>query len=294
MDIDLDAAVAFMTTHARVLDRRRLQFALGHATADDVLAALDAYRNPDGGYGWGLEPDLRSTTSQPVGAMCALEVLADLPDTTSRRPIELLDWLAAHTFAGGGVPFALGFPDTEGSAPHWVGADPAVPTLQMTAQLAAQAHRLARHRADVAEHPWLAAATGYCLDEIERTEEAPHAYVLMFAMHFLDAAAARVPRAGQLLEHLSRFVVRDGPTPVAGGAEGEVLHPLSFAPHADGPARAMFDAATVRAELSRTAAGQREDGGWTVDFTAFSPAAAIEWRGFATLQALAALRGASL
>jgi hypothetical protein len=294
MDIDLEAAVAFMTTHARVLDRRRLQFALGTAAPDDVLAALDGYRNPDGGYGWGLEPDLRSVTSQPVGAMCALEVLADLPDTKSRRPIELLDWLAGHTFAGGGVPFALPFTDTEGSAPHWVGADPAVPTLQMTAQLAAQAHRLARHRADVAEHPWLAAATGYCLTEIERADEAPHAYVLMFAMHFLDAAAVRVPRAAELLEHLGRFVVRDGPTPVAGGAEGEALQPLSFAPHADGPVRALFGPGLIAAELARVAAEQQEDGGWTVDFTAFSPAAAIEWRGVATLQALAALRGALL
>ena len=85
MDMDLNAAVTFLTTHGRILERRRMQLLLGEGTAEDVLAALDAYRTADGGYGWGLEPDLRSTTSQPVAAMHALEVLAEARDTKSPR-----------------------------------------------------------------------------------------------------------------------------------------------------------------------------------------------------------------
>src|SRR5688572_23608179 len=168
MSIDLAAAVAFVATHGRILDRRRLHLLLGQGSPGGVLAALDAYRNPDGGYGWGLEPDLRSATSQPVAAMHALEVLADIRDTTSPRPVELCDWLAGHTLPDGGVPFALPYSDTAGSAPLWADADATVSALQMTAQLAAQGHRLARHRADVAGHPWLATATSYCLDVVER------------------------------------------------------------------------------------------------------------------------------
>jgi hypothetical protein len=41
-------------------------------------------RNPDGGYGWGLEPDLRSVTSQPVGAMHAMEVFAETAAVIAR------------------------------------------------------------------------------------------------------------------------------------------------------------------------------------------------------------------
>ena len=81
MEMDLNAAISFVATHGRVLDRRRLRLLLGDGSPDDVLAALDAYRNPDGGYGWALEPDHRSATSQPVAAMHALEVLADIRDT---------------------------------------------------------------------------------------------------------------------------------------------------------------------------------------------------------------------
>jgi hypothetical protein len=294
MDLDLGAAASFITTHARLLDRRRLDLLLGEGSPDDVLAALDAYRNTDGGYGWALEPDSRSATSQPVAAMHALEVLAEVQDTKSRRPVEVCDWLAGHTLADGGVPFGLPHSDTAGSAPHWTGADATVSSLQMTAQLAAQAHRLARRRADVADHPWLRAATAYCLTAIDRLTGTPHAYELMFAIRFLDAAAGRVTPARSVLDRLIRHVVSDGPTPVAGGAEGEALHLLDFTPYADAPSRASFSAEAVATDLGRLAGGQRPDGGWTVDYPTYSPAAALEWRGYVTVQAVAVLRAAGL
>lgn len=63
---DGSKAAQFMATHARLLDRRRFELLFGGGTAETALAALAAYRNPDGGYGTGLEPDLRSASSQPV------------------------------------------------------------------------------------------------------------------------------------------------------------------------------------------------------------------------------------
>jgi hypothetical protein len=292
--MDLDAAVSFMATHARVLERRRLHLLLGGGSPDDVLAALDAYRNRDGGYGWALEPDLRSATSQPVAAMHALEVLAEIRDTTSRRPVELCDWLAGHTLPDGGVPLGLPYSDTAGSAPLWAEADATVSSLQMTAQLAAQAHRLARHSADVAGHPWLATATSHCLDAIDRIVEAPHAVELLFVLRFLDAVADHVPRARPLVDRLTRYVASDGPTPVAGGAQDEVLYLLDFAPYADAPLRAAFPEHALAADLDRLAGQQQPDGGWTVSFQTYSAAAALEWRGYATVQAVAVLRGTAL
>ncbi|GAA0450892.1 hypothetical protein Aca07nite_55190 [Actinoplanes capillaceus] len=284
MGFDLGAAVTFAAANARNLDRRRLHHLLGDLPAQAVTAALDGYRNPDGGYGWALEPALRSVTSQPVAAMHALEVMAEVRDT-GPRPIALLDWLMRHSLGDGGVPFALPFGDTTGSAPHWMGADPGVSSLQMTAQLAGHAHRLARHRPDVGGHPWLAAATGYCRGAIERIETAPHAYELMFALRLLD-----VVEAPGLLQRLARFVRMDGPTPVEGGIDGEVLYPLDFTPHPGTASRKLFDAGAVAADRERLAAAQQADGGWTVTFSAYSPAAAVEWRGYATVAAVAVLR----
>jgi hypothetical protein len=91
MSVDLSAAADFLAGAARVLDRRRFDLLFGDGDPAAVLAAVDGYRNRDGGYGWGLEPDLRSRTSQPGGALHALEAFADLAPATAPRAVELCD-----------------------------------------------------------------------------------------------------------------------------------------------------------------------------------------------------------
>jgi len=284
--IDLYAAASFMTIQGRVLDRRRLQLLLGEADSGEVLAALDAYRNPDGGYGWGIEPDLRSAESQPAAAMHALEVLAEAAPATTLRAVELCDWLQEHVLVDGGLPFALPVDDPVGCAPFWVQVDPRTSSLQMTSQVAANAHLLGHHQPDVADHPWLTTATEYCIEAIRGIDGAPHAYELLFTLQFLDAVAERVPEAHVLLGQLGRYLPAGGSMHVEGGAEDEMLYPLDFAPHPDRPVRELFSASVITADLERLARLQQPDGGWLVDFASYSPAAALEWRGYATVQAV--------
>lgn len=288
MPVDVSAARSFMAAHARQLDRRRLELVLG-GDGGGVVAALDAYRNPDGGYGWGLEPDLRSTTSQPAAAMHALGVIAEMAPERHPSTVALCDWLAARSLPNGGLPMALPLDDPAGCAPWWTGADTTSSSLQMTAQVAARAHRVARHDPPVAGHPWLAAATSWTVDAIGSLDTEPHAYELLFALQFLDAAADAVPEADALLDGLARFVPADGVLPVQGGVDGEALHLLDIAPD-DGPVRRLFTADAVAADLDRLVERQQPDGGWTVDFPSSSPAGALEWRGDATVGALSVLR----
>src|ERR687894_1664107 len=103
MTVALAAAADFRASSARLLDRRRFDLLFGDGDAEAVLAAVDGYRNPDGGYGWGLEPDLRSRTSQPGGALHAFEVFADVGAAASDRAVELGDWLATVTLPDGGL-----------------------------------------------------------------------------------------------------------------------------------------------------------------------------------------------
>ncbi|MFC3455864.1 hypothetical protein [Amycolatopsis speibonae] len=285
MSIDLKSAATFMATQARLLDRRRFEVLFQDGDPAAALAALEGYRNPDGGYGHGLEPDCRSATSQPGGALHAFEVFADIGPETSPRAAALCDWLASISLPDGGIPFAVPMPDPFGSAPFWASADPSVSSLQITAIVVVTAQRVAAHDPAVAAHPWLAKATRYCLDEIEKLDEAPHALVLAFAMKLVDALGD-----ARLVEKLARFVPDDGVVAVGGGIEGEAMRPLDFAPRPDGPARKLFRPEVVEADLRRVAGGQHEDGGWRVDYTSYSPAAALEWNGLFTVGTLGLLR----
>jgi hypothetical protein len=291
MSIDLPAARDFMATHARVLDRRRFELLEGHSDPSGALAALDGYRNADGGYGWGLEPDLRSPESQPGAALHAFEVLEEIAPATAPQAAALCDWLGSVSLPDGGLPFALPLRMSAGSGPWWQEADGSTSSLQITSVGTAMALRVAVQDRDVAAHPWLERATEYCLSEIEGMDEAPAAYVLSFSVRFLDALHESRPEdAERLLERLAEFVPADGRVPVTGGTEDESLHALDLAPYPDRPARALFTDEVISADLERVVSGQQEDGGWTVDFLSISPAGSMDWRGYATVQAVDILR----
>ncbi|MEU0569629.1 hypothetical protein ABZ297_30215 [Nonomuraea sp. NPDC005983] len=290
MNIDLSTAADFMATHARVLDRRRFELLMDRTDPAAALAALDGYRNPDGGYGWGLEPDLRSPESQPGAALHAFEVFEDIAPATAPQAAALCDWLESVTLPDGGVPFALPLTVAAGTAPWWQGADPTVSALQITSVTAAAAHRVAAHDPAVAAHPWLERATRYCLDVIETIDRAPQAYVLAFAVRFLDAVHDTHPEAAGLLRRLGEYVPADGRIPVEGGTEDETLHPLDFAPHPGRPARDLFTPEVISADLDRLAALQQADGGWIVDYATISPAGSLDWRGHTTVGAIDTLR----
>jgi hypothetical protein len=285
MSIDLNAAADFMATHARMLDRRRFELRTGSTDPAGALAALDGYRNIDGGYGWGLEPDLRSPESQPGAAAHAFEVFEDVAPATSPHALALCDWLNSVTLDDGGLPFALPLGASAGSGPWWQGADPTTSSLQITAFTTAVAHRVAAHDPAVAAHPWLDRATTFCRDAIAALDEEPFAYVLAFSIQFLDAVGDTA-----LLEKLGRYLPAHGPHPLRGGTHGEALNPLDISPYPGTPSRELIAPDVIAADLERLAAAQHDDGGWDVDYLQISPVGKLDWRGFATVRAIDILR----
>ena len=288
MDIDISAARTFIATHARVLDRHRLSLLLDAdpSAADQVLAAVEAYANPDGGYGWALEPDLRSATSQPAGALHALEAWADTGIDVGPHAQRLCDWLASVSMPDGGLPFALPMNDPVGSSPWWTGADSSTSSLQITAAVVAKAHRVAVHTPVVAEHPWLSTASTYCMDAIRALDDAPFAFILSFSLQFLDAVADTMPGAEEQIERLVGFLPPTGVLMVDGGADGEALHPLEYAPRPGTAVRRMLKSGVIEDNLQRVESGQQPDGGWPIDWATSSPAAALEWRGYVTVRSI--------
>ncbi|MEU5978252.1 hypothetical protein [Streptomyces sp. NPDC047315] len=70
-----------------MLEQRRFLLHFGAAPdPDGVLAALEAYRSADGGYAFGLEPDVRGPSGQPIALPTALAVLAEAGTSRAEGP----------------------------------------------------------------------------------------------------------------------------------------------------------------------------------------------------------------
>jgi hypothetical protein len=275
---DLDLAERFLAAQGRILDRRRFERLFRGGDAAPVRDAVAAYRNPDGGFGHGLEPDGRTPGSQPAATEQALRILdqADAWDDELARAA--CDGLAATAPPEGGAIFV--HPNVEGwpHAPWWQ-PDEAF-SLISTGQIAGTL--LARG----VEHEWLDRAAELMWERIDALGE-PGPYELYGVLRFLD----HVPDRGRAEDAVGRVeaavmnVVALDPE-----ATGEVHGPLGFAPAPDSIARALFDDDTIAAHLDHLAAGQQHDGGWTFNFPAWSPAQEADWRGSVTVDALDTLR----
>jgi len=290
---DFNAAAAFVAANARVLDRRRFQRLFEDGPAAPVRDAVAAYRNDDGGFGHALEPDCRAPGSQPAAAEMALRVLDEADAWDEDLVRGACDWLTAVAPAEGGAAFVeptlAGWPH----APWWVPEEGHAASLVATGMIAGTLH------ARGVSHPWLDGATKVMWNRIAKLSAghgrtaplAPPAggYEMFGVLRFLqyvpdrDRAREAFGRVGPLL--LERHLVALDPE-----AAGEVHGVLDFAPEPDSLARSLFDDVTVKAHLDHLAHAQRDDGGWTFNWPAWSPAAELDWRGFLTVDALRILR----
>jgi len=277
---DFDAAAEFMAGHARVLDRRVFQRLFQGGAPEPVRDAVAAYRNDDGGFGHALEPDLRAAASQPAAVEMALRIM-DAADAWDEQLVrDAIDWLTSIAPSEGGATFVLPTLSQGPHAPWWVPAEGNPVSLIQTGQIAGVLY------ARGFNHPWRDGATEVMWRGIDHITE-PNAYEMFGVLAFLQHVPDR-PRAENALQRIGRSL-RDLVT-LDPNAEGETHSPLDFAPLPDSIARSLFDDATIEAHLDHLAGAQREDGGWTFNWPAWSPAAEADWRGFLTVDALRVLR----
>src|SRR4051794_39117632 len=275
------AAPRSLPGRAPALARRRFErgFAGGRATA--VRDAVAAYRNPDGGFGHGLEPDCRAPGSQPATTALALRTLDEAEAWDDDLVRGACDHLEATAPPEGGAVFVdesiAGWP----AAPWWQPGGRSA-SMVTTGPLAGALH------ARGVRHPWLDRATAWLWTAIDEPGELG-AYDAIGAMRFLD----HVPepeRAAAAAERIAALLAEQGLIELDPEAPGEVHGPLSFAGRPGSPSRAAFAEDAVAAHLGHLAAGQQPDGAWTFNWPAWSPAAEADWRGSLTVDALLRLR----
>ena len=279
MPVDHAAAETFIWSTARLVDRHRYAMLFADGSAEPVLAALNGYRNVDGGFGHALEPDLRCPGSQPAATLYALEMLHEAGRFDSDLVLGARAWIASIAAPDGGIPFALPGFEAYPHAPWW---SLGPPSSFLTFALAA-----ALHAGAVTGDEWLDRATEWSWRGIEEPTE-PSGYWLKYACAFLDAVPDE-DRARAAIASLSSRVDL-APLAPAGGTEGETLRPLDLSPRPGSRSRELFTESAIQAHLDLVEAEQQEDGGWMFDWVAWSPAQTTAWRGIVTIRALTWLR----
>jgi hypothetical protein len=278
MPIDRSAAENFIWSAARLVDRRRYSMLFADEPAEPVVETLRGYRNPDGGFGHALEPDLRCPASQPAATLYALEMLNEAGTADGELARDARGWIAQVAEPDGGIPSVLpGFEDYP-HAPWFQPGPGSVLTLALAASL---------HAGRVIDDEWLDRATNWCWRSID-TAEQPGGYWLKFACAFLDAVDDE-QRARAAIASLSDRVEASAVAPI-GGVEGEALRPLDLSPRPGSRSRGLISEDRIEAHLDAIESEQRQDGGWMFDWRAWSPAQTTAWRGIVTIRALTWLR----
>lgn len=291
----------FVWLTARVLEQRRFAHHFtagvsggdGRRTADAVEAALTAYGTADGGFGHGLEPDLRGPVSQPLHAGHALRVLDSIGRCGGQRADRVCRYLTSVSTPEGALPAIhpsqRGYP----SAPFVPIVDDPPGELLATGPVVGLLHR------NDVWHAWLFRATDFCWAAVESLEKT-HPYEVQAAVAFLDGVPDR-PRARTAADRLGRLVREQrlaalDPSdldayPVASGyAPGEHHFAHDFARTPESLARAWFTDDEMRSSLDFLEQEQQEDGGWPVRWRQWAPGTALESRPIVTIEALLTLR----
>jgi hypothetical protein len=272
---DLERARDFILRNARLLDRRRFAFRFDGGASHDVVTALRAYQNADGGFGHALEPDLRCSASQPVPVEQALHILDEVADFEPGIVQRCCDWLAHVATDAGGVPFALSTLAEGPHAPWWKASGNG--SLNPTAGILGL---LYKHRVT---HAWIPRAAAYCWNALESdalNQVGPDDAISILT--FLEHAPER-ERADAVFEILGKRICAEL-VALEPDAPGYVKMPLEFAPTPDRMARRLFGADTMSTHLDALEKRQSDDGGWPITWSPPSSAATSEWRAIVTIK----------
>lgn len=292
-----DRAARFLREEARPLERALFEYHFERGSRTNVLAALVPYQNADGGFGRGLEPDIRSAASSVIATITALDVLRRVraDEDTPGVPAALAYLVDAYDVERERWPIVPPEVEDAPHAPWWAYADSeenfrgfwANPRASVVAYLQ-QFHRLA-------PSPFLEGARQAVVDDLMRYSQHMEMHDLLSFIVLLETDGLPRETYESILDKLRRAI----PHSVAlepGEWGGYGLRPLEVVYHPNSPLSGAIDQALVDANLDYEIDRQDPDGSWApnwswdfIDAAAWE-AAEREWRGVLTLRKLRTLR----
>lgn len=277
----------FIMTNARMIERRLFQFHFENDTAEGVFHAVYAYRNSDGGFGHGMEPDTASPESQPLFSIMALETLDEVGYLTKNQLLkDFMPYFESITTDKGGIPWMFrpksNYPCEEHfkTVKEWAALSTTAPLLGI----------LEKYKIDI---PWMRKAEEFVWEEIERIKE-KHVFCylcmprrLQFLLHTKSS-----DKAAKALDDLKKWILTDGvlctdKTDQGWGLYGKP-HSLNYAPSPHSIFYPLFAKEMIAADLEELIFRQKDDGRWDTWY-GLSEGMKLEWAGIQTLWTLKTL-----
>ena len=278
----------FIFTNARMIERRLFEYHFVNGNQQGVYHAIYAYRNPDGGFGHGMEPDTASPESQPLFSIMALETLHEVGYLTADLILsDFMPYFERITTEKGGIPWMFRPTGDYPRADHfetvkeWAAISTTAPLLGI----------LEEYDIDI---PWMRKAEEFVWQEIERIKER-HVFCHLCVprrLQFLQHTKSKA-KAATALSDLKRWILADGVLSTDYGDGGWGLygkpHTLCYAPAPDSILAPIFTNEMIDADLDQLIQHQKEDGRWDTWY-GLSEGMKLEWAGIQTLWTLKTLK----
>ncbi len=278
----------FILTNARMIERRLFQFHFENDSPKGVFHAVYAYRNPDGGFGHGMEPDTASPESQPLFSIMALETLDEV-GYLSREIIlnDFMPYFESVTTEKGGIPWMFrpksNYP-CEGhfkTVKEWAALSTTAPLIGI----------LEKYKINI---PWMQKAEEFVWSEFERIK-GKHAFCYLCVprwLTFLENTRSH-DKAQQTINDLKKWILNDGIICEDRSDEGWGLygkpHSLNYATSSESVLYSIFNKEAIELDIKELINRQKEDGRWDTWY-GISEGTKLEWAGIQTLWTLKTLK----
>ena len=266
--VNFEQSVHYLQTYGRPLEQQLFQHEFYGASPQPALEALQAFQNPDGGYGRALEPDIRAQVSSAIATSQALGLLHRLDAPAQSAQVQgaiayLLRHFDVERLVWPIVPLEI---EAAPHAPWWAVASSAETFngFKFNPRAEIVAH-LTHYRVQVPQE-FLTRVTGAMLDDIDLNSQviSKNSFLCLRELAETDGLPAGwQPRLQDWLTGLLPSLVLKGPARWTDYG----LPPLEAAPRPDTPWSQALDPAELQANLDELIERQLDDGSWPLTWS---------------------------
>ena len=271
-----------------MIERRLFQYHFESGSAEGVFHAVYAYRNSDGGFGHGMEPDTASPESQPLFSIMALEILDEVNILTKEIILnDSLPYFLDITTEDGGIPWMFKPKSNYPCEDHFMTVKEHA-ALSTTAPLCGILHKYN------IEISWVQKAEKFIWSEFARIKD-KHVFCYLCVPRWLMFLkyTKNQTEANKTINNLGKWIFNKGilcenTNESDWGLYGKP-HSLNFAQSPKALLYKNFSHEMIQNDLDTIIIKQAEDGRWDTNY-GISDGTRLEWAGMQTLWTLKVLR----